>query len=273
MPARRPSRRRWSQRTEDETTPSRPTTKSRAAARARTTTSPMSAAKARVEEDDEDEDEASLSLAAMEAELRRRSWRPSTPSPTPTRSCASCRTSRSRTGWRPPARCRPARTAGYKELKDQLIKAVKSLSLNQNRIEALVEQLYDINKRLVQNEGRLLRLAESYGVAARSSSKEYQGSELDPNWMKSISQPGRHAAGRSSPRARSDTIRDIRGEIQNLATETGDLDRRIPPHRQPGAEGRARSARSPRRKWSRPTCASSSRSPRNTPTAACSSSI
>ena len=34
-----------------------------------------------------------------------------TSSPTPTRSCASCRTSRSRTGWRRPARCRPARTA------------------------------------------------------------------------------------------------------------------------------------------------------------------
>ena len=43
-----------------------------------------------------------------------------------------------------------------------MITAVKSLSLNNARIEALVEQLYDINKRLVQNyEGRLLRLAES----------------------------------------------------------------------------------------------------------------
>ncbi len=41
---------------------------------------------------------------------------------------------------------------------------MKSLSLNQNRIEQLVEQLYDINKRLVQNEGKLLRLAESFGV-------------------------------------------------------------------------------------------------------------
>ena len=58
----------------------------------------------------------------------------------------------------------PSQERRYKELKDELITAVKSLSLNQDRIEALVEQLYDINKRLVQNEGRLLRLAESYGV-------------------------------------------------------------------------------------------------------------
>jgi RNA polymerase primary sigma factor len=43
----------------------------------------------------------------------------------------------------------PAQERRYKELKDALITAVKSLSLNQNRIDSLVEQLYDINKRLV----------------------------------------------------------------------------------------------------------------------------
>lgn len=52
--------------------------------------------------------------------------------------------------WLPPANSHPVRNCRYKELKDQLIKAVKSFSLNQNRIEQLVEQLYDINKRLVQ---------------------------------------------------------------------------------------------------------------------------
>ncbi len=72
----------------------------------------------------------------------------------------------------------------YKRLKDELITAVKSLSLNQARIESLVEQLYDINKRLVQNEGRLLRLAESYGVRREEFLRNYQGSELDPNWVR-----------------------------------------------------------------------------------------
>jgi RNA polymerase primary sigma factor len=63
----------------------------------------------------------------------------------------------------------PAQDRKYKKLKDDIITAVKSLSLNNNRIEALVEQLYDINKRLISHETRLLRLAESYGVAARTS--------------------------------------------------------------------------------------------------------
>ena len=58
----------------------------------------------------------------------------------------------------------PAQERRYKKLKDEIISEVKSLRLNQARIDALVEQLYDINKRLVGYEGRLMRLAESHGV-------------------------------------------------------------------------------------------------------------
>src|SRR5262249_27185127 len=54
----------------------------------------------------------------------------------------------------------PAQERRYKKLKDEIISEVKSLRLNQARIDALVEQLYDINKRLVGYEGRLMRLAE-----------------------------------------------------------------------------------------------------------------
>src|SRR5690606_5319836 len=58
----------------------------------------------------------------------------------------------------------PSQERRYKKLKEDIILDVKSLSLNQNRIDALVEQLYDINKRLMGYEGRLLRLADSFGV-------------------------------------------------------------------------------------------------------------
>src|SRR4029078_12549948 len=59
----------------------------------------------------------------------------------------------------------PAQERKYKKLKEEIINKGKSLRLNQARIDALVEQLYDINKRLVGYEGRLMRLSESYGVA------------------------------------------------------------------------------------------------------------
>src|SRR4029077_5474626 len=59
----------------------------------------------------------------------------------------------------------PSQERKYKKLKDEIIVEVKSLRLNQARIDSLVEQLYDINKKLVSFEGRLLRLGDSHGVA------------------------------------------------------------------------------------------------------------
>ena len=58
----------------------------------------------------------------------------------------------------------PSQERRYRKLRDDIIAEVKSLALNNARIEALVEQLYDINKRLNSLEGRLMRLAETYKV-------------------------------------------------------------------------------------------------------------
>ncbi len=108
----------------------------------------------------------------------------------------------------------------YKVLKDEIVAEIKSLSLNANRIESLVETLYDINKKLLGYEGRLLRLAESYAVSREDFLGEYQGNELDPNWLRRV--------GRLKKKGWIDFIRDERGlvkelrsEIQNLAAETG----------------------------------------------------
>src|SRR6266478_6061242 len=68
----------------------------------------------------------------------------------------------------------PAQERKYKKLKDEIIVEVKSLRLNQARIDSLVEQLYDINKKLVSFEGRLLRLGDSHGVAREDFLKNYQ---------------------------------------------------------------------------------------------------
>ena len=211
-----------------------------AARPATTTTSPMSAAKRGLEEEEDDEDEQNLSLAAMEAELRPQVMETLDVIADTYKKLRKLQDQQVENRLAATGTLSPSQERRYKQLKEELIKAVKSLSLNTARIEALVEQLYDINKRLVQNEGRLLRLAESYGVRREEFLKEYQGSELDPNWMKSIS----NLSGRGwkeFTKNEKETIREIRAEIQNLATETGDLDRRVPQDRQPGPEGRARS--------------------------------
>jgi RNA polymerase primary sigma factor len=114
----------------------------------------------------------------------------------------------------------PAQERRYKKLKDEIITEVKSLRLNQARIDALVEQLYDINKRLVGHEGRLMRLSEGHGVAREDFLKNYQGSELDPRWLNRVSKLS--AKGWKSLIARDkDKVKQYRHEIQVLAGETG----------------------------------------------------
>jgi RNA polymerase primary sigma factor len=114
----------------------------------------------------------------------------------------------------------PAQERKYKKLKEEIITEVKSLRLNQGRIDALVEQLYDINKRLVGFEGRLMRLSESYGVSREDFLRNYQGSELDPRWLNRVSKLS--AKGWKNLVAKDkDKVKEIRGNIHELAGQTG----------------------------------------------------
>jgi RNA polymerase primary sigma factor len=108
----------------------------------------------------------------------------------------------------------------YKKLKNEIIGEVKSLRLNRARIDALVEQLYEINKRLVGYQGQLMRLAESHGVSREDFLKNYLGSELDPLWLNRVSKLS--ANGWKNFIARDkDRIKELRTQIHILATETG----------------------------------------------------
>ena len=114
----------------------------------------------------------------------------------------------------------PAQERKYKKLKDDIIVEVKSLRLNQARIDSLVEQLYDINKRLVSFEGRLLRLGDSHGVAREDFLRNYVGSELDPKWLNRVSKLS--AKGwKNFVAVEKDRIKELRSEIQQLAGLTG----------------------------------------------------
>ncbi|ORE93970.1 RNA polymerase sigma factor RpoD [Aurantimonas sp. 22II-16-19i] len=172
------------------------------------------------DEDDEDDLENSLSLAAMEAEIKPQVMEMFDQIAEGYRRLRKLQDQQVENRLAAQGTLSPSQERSYKKLKEDLVGAVKSLSLNQNRIDALVAQLYDINKRLVGNEGRLLRLAESHGVKREEFLREYQGSELDPNWT-------RHVANLSGKgwlkfvQNEKDGIKNLRQEIQNLATETG----------------------------------------------------
>jgi RNA polymerase primary sigma factor len=113
----------------------------------------------------------------------------------------------------------PAQARTYRKLKNEITSEVKSLRLNRVRIDALVEQVYDINKRLVGHEGRLMRLAESHGVSREDFLKNYLGSELDPLWLNRVSKFSANGWKNLVSRDK-DRIKELRTQIHMLATET-----------------------------------------------------
>jgi RNA polymerase primary sigma factor len=114
----------------------------------------------------------------------------------------------------------PAQERKYKKLKNEIIGEVKSLRLNQARIDTLVEQLYDINKRLLGYEGRLMRLAESHGIVREDFLKNYLGTELDPLWLNRVSKLSANS-WKNFVAKDKDKIKQHRHEIHALTGETG----------------------------------------------------
>ncbi|WP_433952414.1 RNA polymerase sigma factor RpoD [Brevundimonas diminuta] len=107
----------------------------------------------------------------------------------------------------------------YEALTASISDRLKTMKLNNARIEALVEQLYAINKRLIGQEGRLLRLADGYGISRPEFLKAYFGSEMDPTWAERIKEMGvRWTKFSENEAAQIDTIRT---QIAAVATEAG----------------------------------------------------
>jgi RNA polymerase primary sigma factor len=171
------------------------------------------------EMDDEDDYENALSLAAMEAELK--------PKVLETFDRIASTYKRLRKQQDRNLEMQVAGEQGsrqqqkaYSKLRDEIIADVKSLSLNNNRIESLVEQLYAINKRLVGHEAQLMRLADSFGVARTNFIDEYYGNELDQTWLDRMARGAKKGWTDFIKHERS-KIERLRGDIHNLASETG----------------------------------------------------
>ena len=116
----------------------------------------------------------------------------------------------------------------YGVLESNIITNLKRLHLNNARIESLVEQLYEINKRLVGFEGHLLRLADSHGVARGDFLKNYLGRELQPDWtdlVADLGKPWTKFAGKE--RGQIEALRDAVAELSQEAGLPVDDFRRI----------------------------------------------
>ncbi len=82
---------------------------------------------------------------------------------------------------------KPSVEKKYIQIKKELVELMSSIHLNSTRIEQLVEQLNELNKRLMGLEGKLLRYALACKIKREDFLEAYQNSELDPAWIENIS--------------------------------------------------------------------------------------
>ena len=105
----------------------------------------------------------------------------------------------------------------YDKLNGESIALLGRVRLNNARVEHLVEQLYDLNRRLVAEEGRLLRLAEGSGVKRPEFLQYYVGHELAPDWLARVALlPGR---GWARFAEKHEIVAGHRGAIARIAGE------------------------------------------------------
>ncbi len=107
----------------------------------------------------------------------------------------------------------------FNELSNSIVESLKTMHINNARIEALVEQLYMINKKLMGLEGRLMRLADAQGVPRKDFLDNYFGYELEPDWAERVRELS--AKWKRFVDGKGDEILVVRGEISEIAQEIG----------------------------------------------------
>ncbi|MGI9417827.1 MAG: RNA polymerase sigma factor RpoD [Geminicoccaceae bacterium] len=110
--------------------------------------------------------------------------------------------------------------ARYEEARGEVVELVNQIQLNSNRVDSLVDQLYQVNKRLNGLEGKLLRLAESNQVARKSFLEEYRGHELDPDWLDRVARLPGDGWRRLTERHPEEVIK-LRQDIAEIASGNG----------------------------------------------------
>jgi RNA polymerase primary sigma factor len=113
----------------------------------------------------------------------------------------------------------PKAQSEYDDLSNTIVENLKTIHINNARIEALVEQLYAINKKLMGLEGKLMRLADAHGVARREFLENYIGSELEPGWVERVR--GLTPKWKRLIDSKGDDVQEVRAEISEIAQEIG----------------------------------------------------
>ena len=144
------------------------------------------------EDDDDDDDQANMSLAAMEAALKPQVLETLETIANDYFKLSEMQDSRISATLNEDGSFSDREEELYQQLRSEIVLLVNELHLHNNRIEALIDQLYGINRRIMQIDSAVVKLADQARINRKEFVDAYRGRELDPNWMSEMAErPGR----------------------------------------------------------------------------------
>ncbi|WP_395712567.1 RNA polymerase sigma factor RpoD [Reyranella sp.] len=172
-----------------------------------------------VAEGGEEDDENALSLSALEEKLKPEVLRTLTRIAKVYAEMSKVQNRRLSTlsrGQKPSAEFEKS----YERHRKKIVELVRTVHINANRIEQLKLALYDLNRKLMILESKLLRQAESYRIPRQEFLDNYLTHEIDPNWVEKVGKlSGR--GWKDFAKKRPADIEKIRAEIKVISDAAG----------------------------------------------------
>ncbi|TNC71533.1 RNA polymerase sigma factor RpoD [Rubellimicrobium roseum] len=172
------------------------------------------------DDEDEDDDQSNMSLAAMEATLKPRVLETLEAIARDFGMLSDMQDARMSATLNEDGSFSKADEAEYQQLRSEIVVMVNSLHLHNARIEALIDQIYGVNRKIMTIDSAMVKLADQARINRREFIDEYRGAELDPTWIDRMgAKPGR---GWQMLLERSrDKIEDLRGEMAQVGQYVG----------------------------------------------------
>ena len=165
--------------------------------------------------DVDEEDQTNLSLASMEATLKPQVLDTLDQIATSYQGLSEMQNSRMQAAISQSKTFSSNQELDYQRKRTEIVQLVNSLHLHTNRIEALIDQLYGINLRIMTLDGAIVKLADQARINRKEFIAEYLGSELDPSWIKKIS--------KLKSRGWSKFTSESKDELKNLRVEMAEI--------------------------------------------------
>jgi RNA polymerase primary sigma factor len=172
------------------------------------------------DDDDDEDDQANMSLAAMEAALKPRVLETLEVIARDFAKLSDMQDARMSATLNEDSSFTDKEEKKYQKLRSEIVELVNSLHLHNNRIEALIDQLYGINRRIMSIDSAMVKLADQARINRREFIDAYRGRELDPNWLGEMGEkPGR--GWQALIERSTDKIEALRGDMAQVGQYVG----------------------------------------------------